>query len=139
MTALWGRLDQFCRTPGATAERRSRGEETLHTAFERRQPFVHFDDAHGQLFKLLALARYALLEQDRLFDRLQCVADTAHTRFPVEMREGRVESRIGAVELGERVRMQLFETRDKAAQLRRRRLISRFIIERGPPDEFGRR
>src|SRR5208337_3201301 len=29
-------LDQFCRRPGATAERRSRSEETLHTAFEHR-------------------------------------------------------------------------------------------------------
>jgi len=55
------------------------------------------------------------------------------------MRECRVESRVGAVELGEGAGMQLFETRDKAAQLRRRRFVGRFIIERGPLDEFGRR
>ncbi len=35
--------------------------------------------------------------------------------------------------------MKLFETSGKAAQLRLRLRIRWFIIERGPPDEFGSR
>jgi hypothetical protein len=75
------RRDWFCRMPGSSAEGGSRGEETLHAAFERRQPFVHFDNVFKQLFQLLALASDSLLEQNRLFDRLQGVANNAHTHF----------------------------------------------------------
>src|ERR1700690_380715 len=59
--------------------------------------------------------------------------------FPVEMSERHVEGRVGAIKLGKGAGMKLFETSDKAAQLRRRRLVGWLVIERGPPNEFGRR
>src|SRR5262245_42962905 len=55
------------------------------------------------------------------------------------MSERSVEGRIGAIELGKGLGMKLFETSDEAAQLRLRLRIGGFIIERSPPDEFGRR
>ncbi len=84
----------------------------------------------------------SLLEQDRLFDRIQGVADSRSHAVPLnpaEMRKRCVERRVGAVELGKGARMKLFENIDKAAQLRLRRFAGGLIIERGPPDEFGHR
>ena len=53
------------------------------------------------------------------------------------MSERSIEGRVGAIELGKGAGMKLFETSYEAAQLHLRLLVGWFIIERGPPDEFG--
>ena len=49
------------------------------------------------------------------------------------MSKRRVEGRVGAIELGKGAGMKLFETSDKAAQLRLRCRIGGFTIEGRPP------
>jgi hypothetical protein len=133
-------LDQFCRTPRSTAKSRSRGEEALHTAFELRKSFVHFDDVYSQLFELLALAEIRSSSKIAFYIRSSSMRHRYRLHaLPVEMSERSIERRVGAIELGKGAGMKLFETSDKATKLCFRRRVGRFISERGPPDEFGRR
>ena len=91
------------------------------------------------MLDLFGLAADALLEQHRGFERLQRVADRAHSGLASKMRKRRVERGVGAVKLRQRRSVNIGEAIEKGAQLGQRLFVGGLIGERGAADEFRRR